>query len=276
MFQIAVIVFREIIEIALIISILIAATNGISGRGKFILLGVALGVLGSVIVALFTGNISDLFNGTGQEAFNAAILLLSSAMISWTVIWMKKHAAAITANIQQLSQSVTKGNKSLFVLLPVAAFSVLREGTEIVLFSYGSFISGTSMVSLVIGALSGLMAGVIVGLGFYYGLLKVFGKYFFTITGWMLILLAAGMAAQAMSFLASGGYVPQMAYPLWDSSFIITENSFIGKILHIVIGYVAKPSGIQVLGYGLTLLLIFFCLHIDKLSFKVKTVKSQS
>jgi len=262
MFQIGVIVFREIVEIALIISILTAATKGINNRSKFILLGVTLGVLGSIIVALFTSSISELFNGTGQDIFNAAILLLSSAMISWTVIWMKKHAAAITANIKQLGQSVLAGNKSLFALLPIVTFSVLREGAEIVLFSYSSFISGTNIASLAMGALIGLMLGIMVGFGFYYGLLKIFGKYFFTITSWMLIFLAAGMASQAMSYLASGGFVPEIIYPLWDSSFIIAENSPIGKILHIVLGYVAKPSGIQVLSYSLTLLFIFTYLHI--------------
>jgi high-affinity iron transporter len=257
MLKIAIIVFREILEIALVIGILLAATKGIKKRNFYILSGLGLGVMGSILIAFFTDNISNLFQGAGQEAFNASILLISSAMIAWTVIWVKKYSKTIANDLKNLGNSVATGNKSLFALMPVVALAVLREGTEIVLFSYGSFVSGDKISSLVLGGIFGLTAGIAVGLGLYFGLLRFLGRHFFSVTSYLLIFLAAGMVSHSLGFLAQGGFVPEIIYPVWDSSSFLLERSFIGSIFHAMFGYVSKPSAIQLIGYVGTLALLF-------------------
>jgi high-affinity iron transporter len=249
MLKIAIIVFREILEIALVISILVAATNGINGRKRWIFSGIVLGILGAALLAFFTDSISESFEGSGQEIFNATILLVSSGMIAWTVIWMTKYGKKVSTNLKQLGKSVADGHESLFALMPVVAFAVLREGAEVVLFSYGAFVSGYSIVDLATGAVIGLVCGLAVGFGLYFGLLKMLGKHFFSVTSWLLIFLAAGMVAQAIGFLSHANLIPEIVYPLWDSTFLIDEKSILGRVLHALIGYIAKPSAAQLIGY---------------------------
>lgn len=265
MLKIAIIVFREMLEIALVISILVAATQGIKGRNKWIFAGIGLGILGSVLLAFFTDNISSSLDGVGQEIFNASILLVSSLMIAWTVIWMSKYGKQISSNLKKLGKSVADGHESLFALMPVVAFAVLREGTEIVLFSYGAFVSGDSIADLILGAATGLICGILVGFALYYGLIKVLGRHFFSITSWLLILLAAGMVSQAIGFLSNAGIVPEIIYPIWDSSFLISEEGILGKVLHALLGYIAKPSAAQIMGYLITISALIIGLNYDKL-----------
>ena len=265
MLKIAIIVFREIIEIALVISILVAATNGVKGRNKWIFAGVGLGIFGAILLAFFTDNISSSLDGVGQEVFNASILLVSSSMIAWTVVWMKKYGKQMSSHLKKLGKSVTDGDQSLFALMPVVAFAVQREGAEIVLFSYGSFVSGDNVSDLILGALMGLLCGVIVGFALYYGLIKVLGKHFFSATSWLLILLASGMVAQAIGFLSNAGLVPEITYPIWDSSFLIAEHGILGSVLHALFGYIAKPSAAQLIGYVATILALVIGLNYEKI-----------
>lgn len=272
MLQIAIIVFREILEIALVVSILVAATNGVKGRNKWILSGIGLGICGSILIALFTDQISNSLNGVGQEIFNASILMASSAMVSWTVVWMKKHGKKISANLKRLGKSVVDGEEELFAVVPVVAFCVLREGAEIVLFSYGAFVSGNNISNLILGALSGLALGIAVGFGLYFGLLKIFGKYFFTITSYLLIFLAAGMFSQAIGFLSTAGIVPEIIYPVWDSSFLVSDQGILGKLLHALIGYIAKPSLAQLVVYFLVMIFLVVGMNYDRIKQKLKFI----
>ena len=273
MFQTSIIVFREILEVALVIGILAAATTGVRNRSWWIICGVILGIFGSVIIAFFADNISESLQGRGQEAFNATILLLAAAMISWTLIWMKKHAKEISGSLKKLGKSVIDGEKSITAILLVVTLSTLREGAETVLFSYGLYNSGTSIYEIFYGATIGLIAGTLAGFSIYYGLLKT-GKYFFAVTSWMLILLTAGMVSSAFGFLVSGDFVPSLKYPIWNSSFLISDNSIVGLILNMLTGYISKPSGIQVLAYLSTLVLLFIGLNSDRLFSKKKVSQS--
>jgi high-affinity iron transporter len=270
MLKIAIIVFREILEIALVISVLVAATKGMSGRKKWIFSGIGLGILGATLLAIFTDNISNSFEGSGQEIFNSSILLASSAMISWTVIWMTKYGKKVSANLKQLGKSVLDGDKSLIALMPVVAFAVLREGAEIVLFSYGSFVSGDKISDLILGAIFGLVCGLMVGFGLYFGLLKVLGKHFFSVTSWLLVFLAAGMVCQAVGCLSNANLVPEIIYPVWDSSFLVSEDGLLGKVLHALFGYISKPSASQLIAYITTLLLLAIGLKYDIIKQKLK------
>lgn len=257
MFQIGVIVFREILEISLIIGILALATSGVKGRYKYILFGLLLGILGSVVLAFSMDQISESFDGSGQEIFNGTILLLASLMIGWTVIWMTQHAKKISAHLKQLGKRVIDGKEPIYALIPITALSVLREGIEIVLFSYGAFVSGQDIAELVLGGMTGLLVGIIAGFALYLGLLKMLGKYFFTVTSWILIFLSAGMASASVGFFSSAGIVSELGI-LWNSSSLIRQESLIGQILHALFGYVDKPSITQALVYLIVVVILFF------------------
>ncbi|MGB8634049.1 MAG: FTR1 family protein [Rhodanobacteraceae bacterium] len=255
MWGIALLVFREVLEAALIVTIVAAATRGVSRRALFIGGGIALGVVGAVVVAGFAGVIAEAASGFGQEIFNASVLLAAVVMIGWHVIWMSSHGRELAQHMQQVGSSVKTGASSLSLLLAVVALAVLREGSEIVLFLYG-MVAGGAGKGLVAGISIGVAGGVALGFALYFGLLRIPLKYFFTATNWMLVLLASGLASSAAHFLVQGNILPAWGNQIWNSSWLLSNGSVAGKTLHILIGYEAMPSGMQLVFYALTLAML--------------------
>lgn len=249
MLGVALLVFREVLEAALIVTIVAAATRGVMRRGAFIGGGIALGVIGAVLVAAFAGAIADMASGVGQELFNAAVLLAAVAMIGWHVIWMSKHGRELAKHMQQVGQSVRAGSSSLSMLLAVVALAVLREGSEVVLFLYGMAASGTGVAGMGTGLALGVVGGVAVGFALYFGLLRIPLKHFFSATNGLLVLLAAGLASTAARYLVQANLLPALHNQLWDSSWLLSNGSLPGQTLHVLIGYDAQPSGMQMLFY---------------------------
>jgi len=256
-FGVAIIVFREVLEAALIIGVVAAAARGIDGRERALGAGIGAGALGAVLVALFADSISHAARGIGQELFNATVLGLAVLMLAWHCIWMAQHGAAMAADARRVTQDVRQGARGLSAIVLIAALAVLREGSETVLFLYG-MAAGANLgaASVAAGAGLGLVAGGAVGYALYAGLLRIPVRYFFSVTGALVLLLAAGMAGQMARFLIQADGLPGLLEPLWDTSWLLGTQSAIGSFLHVLIGYDPRPSATQMLFYGATLLLI--------------------
>jgi high-affinity iron transporter len=257
MFGTALIVFREVLEAALIVGIVAAATRGIPGRVRWIASGIGAGILGSLAVAAGAGLIAQLAEGMGQELFNASILGLAVVMLAWHNIWMSVHGREMAANATRVGADIRSGAKELSVLLVVVAIAVLREGSETVLFLYGVAISGhESRLPMVAGGALGLAGGVAVGWLLFKGLLRIPLRWFFSATSFLVLLLAAGMASQAARFLIQANKLPSLASPLWDTSWLVSNGSLAGKALQGMIGYDAQPSGMQIAFFVAVIVLI--------------------
>src|SRR5665213_1534535 len=213
-----IIVFREVIEAGLIVGIVMAATRGVAGRGRWISLGIGAGILGAAVVALFAGAISQAFEGAGQELFNASILGIAVIMLMWHNAWMARHGREIAEEMRTIGTAVSEGAKPLTALAVVVGLAVLREGSEVVLFLYGIFASGTSGSALLAGGLLGVAAGAAFTALTYLGLLAIPNRYIFSVTSWLIALLAAGMASQAVQFLNNAGTVVVFDRTVWDTS----------------------------------------------------------
>ncbi len=250
MYSALLIVFREILEAALVISIVMAASRGVFGRGRFVSLGLAAGIAGAIVVAIFAEAIAQLFEGVGQEVFNATVLFLAVAMLAWHNIWMARHGRELSQSLNLAGKDVAAGKKPLYFLSVVTGLAVLREGSEIVLFMYGLFASGADSASMLTGSILGLLSGTALGFAMYFGLLRISPRYMFSVTGVLILLLAAGMAAQGSQYLTQAGYLPEYA-PLWDTSHILPLDSMLGQILHALVGYVSSPTVVQ-LGFYIT------------------------
>jgi high-affinity iron transporter len=252
----AVIVFREVLEAALIIAVVMGASRGVLERGRWILAGIVLGIAGACVVAAFAGQIANGLEGRGQELFNAGVLLAAVAMLAWHNVWMSAHGRKLAQDMQHLGRDVTIGAKPLSAMLAVTALAVLREGAETVLFLYGLAAGGAGALSLVGGSVIGLSAGALLGVLLYQGLLRIPVARFFSVTGWIVLLLAAGLAASAADYLEQAGILPALIAQVWDSSGILDQKSIFGQTLHVLIGYQDRPSGIALLTYILTLVTI--------------------
>jgi high-affinity iron transporter len=251
----AIIVFREVLEASLVVGIVLAASRGVARRGVWVTSGVAAGVLGAGLVAACAGAIAAAVNGIGQELFNAAILFTAVAMLGWHNIWMNRHGRELASAAATLGKAVVSGSRPLYALALVVGIAVLREGSEIVLFLYGvALVSAAGGLSMLGGGILGLAGGAAIGALIYLGLLAIPLRRLFTVTSWLILLLAAGMASQGAAFLMQANLLPSLGNELWDTSSILSERSVLGLLLHVLIGYSAQPAGIQVVFYLATLL----------------------
>ncbi len=253
MFAAAVVVFREVLEAALIIGIVAAATRGIARRTAWIIGGLAAGLAGAGLIAALTDRIEALASGMGEEVFNAAILGLAVLMLAWHNIWMSAHAAQLSARAKAVGNAISDGRSECSVLMLVIGLAVLREGSEVVLFLTSIAASEGGGLPLLIGGLLGALGGVAAGYATYFGLLRIPLRWFFTATSVLVLLLAAGLAAQAAGFLIQADMIHSFVTPVWDTSRLLPEDSIAGTLLHSLVGYQAHPAGTQLGFYLVTL-----------------------
>jgi high-affinity iron transporter len=255
MFVSLIIVFREAMEAGLIVGVVLAATEGVPGRSRWIAGGIAAGIAGASLVALFAAALSNAFDGAGQEVFTSAILCFAVVMLSWHILWMSRHAATVTAELREVGKAVRLGQRSLAALGAVVAVAVMREGSEVVLFLYGVVAAThTDPVALTTGGMAGLALACATSWLLYRGLVIIPLRRLFGVTNGLIALLAAGMAGQAAAILHSADLLPGWGEQLWDTSFILADDSFLGRSMHALVGYSARPSGIQLAAWVATLL----------------------
>jgi high-affinity iron transporter len=252
MLSTAVIVFREALEIFLILGVILAATHRLPGRLLWIGLGLLGGIIGAGLVALFAEGLSESLAGTGQELFNAGVMFTAALCIGWTALWVRGHARAAAAELKQTGAAIAAGKMPFYALSLIIGLSLLREGAEIALFLYSQHIGGEPTGSIAAGAAVGALGGGAVGLLFSYGLVKLPTRWALSATTWLLVLLVGGLVAQGVGFLSAAGYLSGWSHQVWNSTWLLAEDSVVGKVLHGLIGYTARPTTAQVAAYGVT------------------------
>jgi len=243
-----VIVFREMLEMALIIGVLLAATKGVRGSRRWIGLGIVGGLAGAVFFGMFMEQMEGAFEGDGEFIFNAGVLLVAASLIAWTVFWMGRHGREMSDRMKRVGGSVSCGDLPHASLAIVALTAVMREGSEAAFFLFGAAQAasgdGWSMLG---GGLLGAGAALTAGALIYFGLLRIPVKQLFSVASCLLILLAAGMASQATWNLVAIDWLPPIVDTLWNSSSILPQDSLPGELLQVLVGYDEEPSGIQVI-----------------------------
>src|SRR5262249_22153447 len=144
---------------------------------------------------------------------------------TWHNVWMAGHGREMAREMRQMGSAVSAGQKTLAALAAVVGVAVLREGSEVVLFLYGiAAQGGMSTGSMLTGGALGLLAGAGVSALMYFGLLTIPAHRLFSVTAWLITLLAAGMASQAVLALQNGGYLQFWMMPVWDTSWLLPES----------------------------------------------------
>jgi high-affinity iron transporter len=249
-----IIVFREMLEAGLIVGIVLAATAGIQNRAPYLIGGVLAGIAGACLVAACIGWLSSAFAGNGQDVFNASILGFAVIMLGWHTIWMARHGREMSREMKRLGRAVTQGETSLVAMAIVVAIAILREGSEVVLFLFGLATAAKLTAGAVVaGSAGGLAAGAAMSWLLYRGLLAIPVSRLFGVTSWLIALLAAGMAGRAAALLANDDLIPAFGYQLWDTSWLLSQDSLAGRALAALVGYSDRPMGIQLLAYLATL-----------------------
>jgi high-affinity iron transporter len=261
MFATMIILFREVLEASLIIAIVLGASRGIAGRVRYVASGIGIGLFGASIVAIMANVASSFFLDDGQAILNAVILLSAVVMLTWHNVWMSAHSRLLSTEIKEVGSSVQSEKRPMTALLVITTAAVMREGSEAVLFLWAIATSGEQSLNMFIGGLFGIIIGILVGLFLYLGVLRIPARHFFSITSWLILLLAAGLAAQAAGFLNQVGLLPALGNSIWNTSEILSQNSLLGQLLHILVGYIARPSGIEIVFYVGTFLTILILMR---------------
>ena len=251
------IVFRESLEAALFVGIVAASTRGVMHRTWWLSLGVAAGVVGSVLMASAMGQISSWADGLGQDLVTAVILSVALCMLAWHCIWMAPNSQRMVQEAKCIGASTTPGQQNLWALAIAVSLSVLREGAETVLFVAGWMTGANeSLGDLIASVAVGLGMGTFAGWLIYTGLGQVKPQRLFAITHVWIVLLAGSLASQLAKTAHQADWISMFGEPAWDISFWLPHDSALAMVLHGVLGFVASPTQLQLLLYLATTVLI--------------------
>ena len=249
MFAALLIAFREGLEAALIVGIVLSYLKKMGYRRRA---AVWWGVVSAVIVSIVAGVALQVmgvaFEGRGEQLFEGLTMLLAAAVLTWMIFWMQRQGRSIRTELEaDVHQAVTLGSRrALFALAFVA---VVREGIETALFLTAAAFSATPAQTL-IGGVLGLAAAVIVGWLLFAVSVRLDVRAFFRVTSVLLILFAAGLAAHGVHELQEAGVLPIIVEHVWDINPILDENSAVGSILKALFGYNGNPSLLEVIAYA--------------------------
>jgi high-affinity iron transporter len=250
-----VIALREGIEATLIVSIVLAylAHLGASDRSRLVWWGTGLAVLLSAAVGTATFAAGAEFEGRAEELFEGFVTLAAVAVLTWMIFWMRRQGARIRSALhEKVDSALVAGGLALAGL---AFFAVLREGIETALFLFAA-VKGTAVegapvtpAAQVTGAVLGLGLAIVLGILLYRGGIRMNLRSFFRVTGFILIVVAAGLFAFSLHELQRAGWLPFLDAPAFDISAILPDDAGIGTIVRGLVGYNADPTWLEVLGW---------------------------
>jgi high-affinity iron transporter len=186
-------------------------------------------------------------------------MLLAAGVLTWMIFWMNRQARSIRDELEAGVNRATAagGGRALFSL---AFLAVVREGIELALFlTAASFASDAQ--STILGALLGLAVAVLLGWGLFASTVRLDLRRFFQVTGFLLILFAAGLVAHGVHEFNEVGWIPSVVEHVWDVNPILNENSTVGLMLKALFGYNGNPSLTEVLAYFAYFILILYSLR---------------
>jgi len=186
-------------------------------------------------------------------------------MLTWHNAWMASHGRQLAHEVRAVGSAVAAGDQPLTALAIVVGIAVLREGSEVVLFLYGVMAAGgTSVAGMLAGGAIGVAVGAVFSALIYLGLVAVPAHRLFAVTTGLITLLAAGLAAQAVFFLQQANYLQDLATPVWDTSWLLGDDSIPGRLLHTLVGYTATPDAAQLLAYALVIAMMLTLMRLAR------------
>ena len=251
---------REGLEASLIVGIVLAYLAKTDNRRHFntIWLGTAAAVAVSIVTGAALFFTVGALEGRAEQIFEGVAMLSAVAVLTWMIFWMRKQAVNIKRELEaKIEGAIAAG--SAVGLASVVFFAVLREGWETALFLFAISESSTPWVTA-IGAVIGLAIAITLGVALYMGSRRLNLRQFFTITGVLLIVFAAGLLAHGIHEFQEAGVLPMTIEHVWDTNALVNEDSTVGEFLTTLFGYNGNPSLLEVVAWFsyLSLALAFF------------------
>ncbi|MEV5976023.1 iron uptake transporter permease EfeU [Streptomyces sp. NPDC052114] len=252
---------REGLEASLVVCILIAYLVKTGRRDALAPVWIGIGV--AVALALGFGCAltfgSQELTFEAQEALGGSLSIVAVGLVTWMVFWMRRTARHLKAELHgKLDAALQMGTAAL---VATAFLAVGREGLETALFVWASVrASHDGSHGPLIGVVLGLLTAVALGWLFYRGALRINLAKFFTWTGAMLIVVAAGVLAYGVHDLQEAEFIGGLRDKAFDISATIPPDSWYGTLLKGVLNFQPDPTVVQVVVWLLYLVptLLFF------------------
>ncbi|WP_458243423.1 iron uptake transporter permease EfeU [Streptomyces sp. MAI_2237] len=253
---------REGLEASLVVCILIAylVKTGRRDAIRPIWIGISIAVL----IAMGFGCVlefgSQELTFQAQEGLGGSLSIVAVGLVTWMVFWMRRTARHLKSELHgKLDAALAMGTGAL---VATAFLAVGREGLETALFVWASVHAASDGTPRpLIGVALGLATAVLLGWLFYRGALKINLAKFFTWTGGMLVVVAAGVLAYGFHDLQEADIVPGLTHLAFDISGTIPPDSWYGTLLKGVFNFQPDPTVLQVtvwLLYLVPTLALFF------------------
>ena len=249
MFLSTVVLFlQEILEAALLISVLLVLTrvfnkawaNSLIVSSNWVIYGVICGSLLGWAYARATPTISEWFDYVGQDITNASIHFLGFAFLV-ALTWLMPMNPSAT-------QSIKNRSACLIAMAALVVLSVMREGSEMILYMEGGLTRPENISSIISGGVIGTGIGISCGIFLFYSLISLSTQWSLRISILLLALISGSMTSQIVMLLSQADWAPFTPIA-WNSSNLIAETSLSGRLLYALIGYESTPSVLQVCAY---------------------------
>ena len=241
---------REGLEASLIVGI-IATFLGQQGRRdvmRWVWVGVGIAVSLCAAVAIALKIAEENLPQKEQEGLETVVGLAAVAMVTWMILWMRKHARGMKHDLEGKAAAALAGG-SVGTLVFMAFLAVLREGLETAVFLLAAFQGSRDPASAGSGATLGVLVAVVIGIAIYRGGLRLNMEKFFRFTGFVLVLVAAGLVATAAHTAHEAGWLNVGQNQVLDLTWLVGPGSVRSALLTGMLGIQVRPVSVEVLGY---------------------------
>ena len=253
------IALREGLEAALVVSIIVAYLVKSDRRDALPKLWLGVGL--AALVPLVAGAIMTWGPKTltfqAQEILGGLLSFVAVGLVTWMIFWMGKNARELKGELEgSLSKTLAEGGSGWGVVW-IAVVAVGREGVETALFVWATVRSSieTSIMQTTAGVVTGLVLAIVLGVLIYQGAVRINLRIFFAVTGYFLIVVAAGIVAYGIGDLQEAGLLLGHTRHAWDLSSYLPANTsplhWLYVLLEAMFQLNLQPSVLQVVGWCL-------------------------
>ena len=274
---------REGLEAALIIGIVLGALQKIRRTDLSPMLW--FGTLAAVAVSILTAVVLTLFGLSLEEGaeqiYEGITMILAAGLLTWMIFWMSRQALTLKLNLEAGVYKAAAGTDKS-AMFWMAFIAVVREGVELALFITAAFFvgsienTGTNTIQMFASVVLGLGTAILLGWSLLATTVRLDLRRFFQVTGFILILFAAGLIAHGIHEFNEVGWIPSIVEHVWDVNAIIDERSMFGELLKTLFGYNGNPSLTEMIGYFAYLVLVVILFQRNAVRKDVKVAQPQA
>ena len=244
------VMLREGVEAALVVAILLAYLNrlGVKSHIRWVWIGTISAAFLSLIVGVVIYNTVGGLEGRAEELTEGIIAFAAAALLTWMIFWMGKNARQLRGKLEAEAASAVEVG-GVGALAAVAFVAVMREGLESALFMISTTVGETASGREVLGGTLGLLAAIGVGYLVYRGGSRINLRLFFRVTGFLIILFAAGLVSKGVHEFQEVGVLPIIIEPLYEVPFGDPDISTVARFAKTMFGWSPGPSLLMVISY---------------------------